>query len=254
MYLKGFALFFGACTASVVDYRPIVQPRNMTANPSLPKLNSTMEDAHINILANFPADQIIYSTGLDMYFANNAGKNHTIYVQDTKKFISMASVSPLSKRGDGPFCHSYQHVWVPQSGHWYTNWRPAESNPRCLYTGDSESGGSLTIDVSFIFSISESISLEWNVIKYVLGATVGLTITESWSKATHVQCSVSKNRVVQVWFEPLVAWGWFWGENCQSCGKFGTSCSSGYVIGGQTTPVDQYYNSGCTTGYDKVQC
>jgi hypothetical protein len=119
----------------------------------------TSDEIHANVLSNLPSQWIITSDSLHQYLKDNIGANHTIYVSDQQKWISMPSVyvkqsSPSRKRqGEEDPCYGYTNTWVAQTGSWWNSWAPASG---CLYTGDSSGSGSETINWSFSISIAEN--------------------------------------------------------------------------------------------------
>jgi hypothetical protein len=106
-------------------------------------------------------------------------------------------------------------------------------------------------------------SLNWNIIAQVLSASIGFTVTETWSSGGSDTCNVPAYSVGQIWEQNYLAWGWFWSEGCESC-DYGGGCGGSYGFdaladGGATAPaasneLGQGVNVGCSTGSNNVQC
>ncbi|KAJ5854279.1 hypothetical protein N7534_006822 [Penicillium rubens] len=253
-------LLLGTCLAAAAPRAISHSITDQTLSEMVPR-NLTADEVHSNVMAYHPADRIVTSANLHQYFEANFGANHTIYLRDERKFVSMSTVRPVSKMGPrdkretGP-CISpwkYTKTYTKQTGQWYSNWQPASYNPKCLYTGLSNAGGYSQMSYSFTSSISESAGLDWKVIADVLSVSLGLSVTQSWTHTSTWTCKVVPNSVVQVWAQPYVAWGWFWSHDCgdQLCGD---GCGPEYVNGGATAPVQDHYNAGCSTGQENVKC
>lgn len=206
---------------------------------------------------------------ISLRVANYKDANHTIYLSDEQAFVSLATIehnnqhkvehnaSSLIGRETGPciFPTYYTKSYTKQTLQYSGTWKPASS---CLYTGLSNAGGSQNIQTSYSIAIEGNAGLSWTVIKDVLSATLGISVTETYSSSRTYLCAVNKNSVVQVWTQPYIAWGWFWSQKCavnRLCGD----CSAEYVNGGAYAPAmnpntKQWLNYGCSTGQKNVQC
>lgn len=111
---------------------------------------------------------------------------------------------------------------------------------------------------SYSIAISENAGLSFSIIKDVLSATLGLTVTETYTSIRSYTCNVGPKSVVQVWARPYIVWGWFWSQTCMSNAMCG-GCNAEFVNGGATAPAinpgtGQWLNYGCSTGTKNVQC
>ncbi|KAJ2977823.1 hypothetical protein NQ176_g4157 [Zarea fungicola] len=253
--MKTFWMFPAVAAAAAV-----ADPANPNAPPhGVPSLSQ--DQMHKNVLNNHPAHWIVNSTHLEEYLLANRDANHTIYISDEKAFVSLATVEydveRLATRDSGP-CRipsKYIKTYTKQTGQWPGAWTPASS---CLFTGKSNLGGSEAISTSFALAIAENAGLSFTLIKDVLSATLGLTVTETYTTTRTWTCNVNANSVVQVWNQPYLAWGWFWSQSCDTntiCG----GCGPEYVNGGATAPAmnpssGQWLNYGCSTGQSNVRC
>lgn len=226
----------------------------------------TKEEVHRNVLKNLPSHHIVHSDGLIQYLRENAGSNHTIYVPDEQKWVSMSSFhvkdssnltsSNLAERETAPpVCTSWRQSWAAQTQTFWGAWTPASN---CLWTGFDPAGASYTIDWSNSVSISENAGLSWGAIASILSASIGITVTQTSSNGGAQTCFIPGNSVGQMWAQKKLAWGWFWTQNCQSCNGQKT-CDAGWADGGATAPFasnqhGQGFNLGCSTGRDKVDC
>lgn len=62
----------------------------------------SLDQQHENIIKAFDSKHVIHSDNLHDYFLNNHGANHTIYINDTRRFIDMSQVTKeLDKRQYG---------------------------------------------------------------------------------------------------------------------------------------------------------
>jgi hypothetical protein len=117
---------------------------------------ATSDTAHANIMRVMPSNHVITSNTLYDHFKANSGANHTIYVSDTRKFISLADVKPkqgLSKRqGEENICFGYTHHWAEQIQSWWNPWVPVSG---CQFTGLDPAGSSYSINWQYSLSISE---------------------------------------------------------------------------------------------------
>lgn len=222
-----------------------------TPNPQIPQGAISAETAHANVLETHSKRHIIESSDLHQYLTiHQNDQDHLIYLNDTKRFIPLRSVSPTGS------CYGYQSHYAKQSGSWSTNWRPASS---CLYGYNSDAGGSQSLGWSFSIAVEESIGLDWTIITNVLSLSLQLSVTETWANTGTKTCELPAWSVVQVWVQPYIAWGWFWSQNCQSCSDSSESgCQAEYVNGGAVAPVadpnNLLTNFGCSDGQANVQC
>lgn len=95
-------------------------------------------------------------------------------------------------------------------------------------------------------------------VKDVLGASLGFSITETFTKTDTTTCNVNPNSVVQVWEQTKLGWGLFDTEGCESC-EYGGGCGGqfgddAHANGGLTAPASDVYALGCSTGGSKVRC
>lgn len=193
--------------------------------------------------------------------ADRQGSNHTIYLSDEKAFVSMAKVEydvkNLHSRESGPCIvpAKYTKTYTKQTGQWYGSWSPASA---CQYGQKSTGGGSSAISYSSSISITENAGLDWTIIKDVLSASLGLTVTETWGESKTYTCTLPPKSVVQIWSQPYIAWGWFWSQTCVSNPMCG-GCANERVDGGATAPAQnpgthQFFQLGCSTGTNNVRC
>jgi hypothetical protein len=102
-------------------------------------------------MKNHPSKWILISSSLASYLPNYIGANHTIYVYDQQKWISVQSVkrqhtANISKRV--PICQvSYQTHRSVETQSWWASWLPASG---CQYTGLDGSNAMHKLDV-FVF-------------------------------------------------------------------------------------------------------
>jgi hypothetical protein len=266
MQLQNLIVISGLLASSLAfPSSPSAAPNSPTvvSSSNLAQHNITADTAHVNAMKNHPANHSIHSADLYSYLAKYAGSDYRIYVSDTRSYIDLSTVNlppgntstaKVGTRDVPQYCIPYTNTYTKQTGSWYTNWRPAGYNPACLETGKSNDGGSQSMSWSYSLSISESAGLSWNIIKDVLSADLGISVTETYTTSSTTTCSVKANSVVQVWAQPYIAWGWFWSQKCYTCvHESNPGCDPEYVNGGATAPVEGRYNLGCSTGWDKVQ-
>lgn len=234
-----------------------------TTSQQLPYRNLTSDEVHRNILRNLPSEWLVKSDDLHKYFKDNLGANHTIYLVDEQKFVSMKNAKVKNAPslvvngdpGDQDPCYHYTSTWTVQTGQWFGAWVPAS---QCLWTGLSTAGGSVSIAWSASTSITENANLDWDIIADILSVSIGFSVTHTWSETSTYQCDAPAESVVQIWEQTYLAWGWFWSSGCQRC-DFGGGCGGSWGFnprpdGGATAPASNHFNIGCSTGKSNVQC
>jgi hypothetical protein len=168
-----YLLFYIIALAGLVAAGPVVKiPPALSSGLAKPELivsgsspvrqnrNYTSDEVHANVLAYHPQEWIVSSDSLHKYLNDNIGANHTIYISEQQKWISMSSVyikthtGSRKRQGSGTSpCFGYTNTWVAQTQSWWNSWSPASG---CLYTGNSAGGGSSNINWSYSLSISET--------------------------------------------------------------------------------------------------
>jgi hypothetical protein len=238
---------------------------------SAPADNQTLtpQEAHENALKYVQADRIVESASLYTYLKSNLGSNHTIYVSDQQKFVDLSSVylKPSSgengtkhkRQGEEDPCFGYNNYWSEQTQTWFNSWQPVSG---CQYTGLDPNGGTFSLNWGSSISITETFGLDWGIIEDILSASIGFSVTETWSNGGAAACNIPGNSVGQIWDQNRIVWGWVWQEGCESCdygGGCGGQFGSSTALGGAEAPAASYtegtgWNIGCSTGYANVQC
>ncbi|KAF5614631.1 hypothetical protein F25303_14058 [Fusarium sp. NRRL 25303] len=201
------------------------------------------DELHARALANHPKDLVIDSGDLNDYIKKHPNSDSVVYLKDKQSFVPLSSVSEVedkdtkddkSKRQYTGPCYVYDQ-WQARDSQSY--WGPWETASGCLYTGLSEGSGTRTISWSKSVSVEVSGGLDWNPIKDVLGVSLGLAVTNTWTDGAHM-----------------------WKRMCQSCGASGQKCLGDWEEAGFVkAPTDgsdpgKNLNTGCSTGNDNVKC
>ena len=284
-FLSLAVAFVAASDQQVIIPSFLAFPEPSASSPG----NLTLEDAHRNIMTNMPAHRIIKSDDLHQYFGDNYGANHTIYVPDERSFINLASVNlhipdeqsllhalkPSASAEGGPtsahavardhptlppICYSYTPRWTPQTGQWFGAWKPASA---CYRNGLSSVQNGQTLQWQSSLSVAENFNLDYTIIADILTVSLGITVTETWTKSDVWTCDIPPYSVGQIWESTYVAWGWFWSQGCQKCTNAPSGCggSFGYnprADGGATAPAinenGNPFQIGCSNGEANVKC
>ncbi|KAJ2983999.1 hypothetical protein NQ176_g285 [Zarea fungicola] len=264
--MKTFWLFPAAATAAALADAGILAP---DFNPPPGAVTISRRELHENTLSNFPSESIMNTTVFEEYLMANPNANHTIYLSDEQAFVNLATVeynvehnvehnaSSLVGREGGPCIvpARYTRTYAKQTQQWPGAWGPASE---CHYTQRSDAGGSISLQSSYSISIEQNAGLDLTLIKDILSASLGISVTRTYTSSRTRLCNVKAGSVVQVWAQPYIAWGWFWSQSCtvnRSCG----GCRAEYVNGGATAPAmnsntHEWLNYGCSTGTKNVRC
>lgn len=211
------------------------------------------EEAHANVLKYHPAGLIIQSEQLYDYSNTHSNENHTIYIEDQRSFIPMTSVSKNKKRqwnGAGN-CAGATRYSAENPSIWWDKWRPVS---QCVWTGLDPAGGSEAIGWSTSIAYTETAGLDWQLIEDVLSASVGFSVTETFTKTDTKTCSIPGNSVGQVWEQTKLGSAHISSRVCQVCAFGEDKCQPDSDAGVATAPSGEQYATGCSTGMDNVQC
>ncbi|KAF4495894.1 hypothetical protein FAGAP_7971 [Fusarium agapanthi] len=197
------------------------------------------DELHARALANHPKDLIIDSVDLNDYIKKHPNSDSVVYLKDKQSFVPLSSVSEVEDKET----------------------KNDKSKPSgCLYTGLSEGSGTRTISWSKSVSVEVSGGLDWNPIKDVLGVSLGLAVTNTWTDGGKIDCNIPAGSVGQIWAQKYLGEAHMWKRMCQSCGVSGQKCLGDWEeTGFVKAPTDgsdpgKNLNTGCSTGNDNVKC
>ncbi|KAL9570487.1 hypothetical protein ACKAV7_005375 [Fusarium commune] len=226
------------------------------------------DELHARTLANHPKDLIIDSQDLDDYIKQHSDSDGVIYLKDKQSFVPMSSVSVLeedsetedegrAKRQFSSPCYVYNEWQARDAKSAWGPWEPASG---CLYTGLSAGSGTRTISWSKSVSVEVSGGLDWNPIKDVLGVSLGVSVTKTWTDGGKIDCNIPAGSVGQIWAQKYIGEAHMWKRMCQSCGVSGRKCLGNWKEAGFVkAPSDgsdpaKNLNTGCSTGTKDVKC
>ncbi|KAF4445910.1 hypothetical protein F53441_10381 [Fusarium austroafricanum] len=226
------------------------------------------DELHARTLSNHPKDLIIDSKDLDDYIKKHPDSDAIVYLKDKQSFVPMSSVSVLEensetegngkeKRQYSSPCYVYNQWQARDASSAWGPWEPASG---CLYTGLSEGSGTRTISWSKSVSVEVSGGLDWNPIKDVLGVSLGIAVTNTWTDGGKIDCNIPAGSVGQIWAQKYIGEAKMWKRMCQSCGASGRKCLGDWEEAGFVkAPSDgsdpsKNLNTGCSTGNNDVKC
>ncbi|KAF5722382.1 hypothetical protein FMUND_2894 [Fusarium mundagurra] len=224
------------------------------------------DELHARALVNHPKDLIIDSGDLNDYIKKHPNSDSVVYLKDKQSFVPLSSVSVVedkeakddkSKRQYTGPCYVYDQ-WQARDSQSY--WGPWETASGCLYTGLSEGSGTRTISWSKSVSVEVSGGLDWNPIKDVLGVSLGLAVTNTWTDGGKIDCNIPAGSVGQIWAQKYLGEAHMWKRMCQSCGASGQKCLGDWEEAGfvkaptDGSDPDKNLNTGCSTGNENVKC
>ncbi|KAF5987554.1 hypothetical protein FBULB1_1943 [Fusarium bulbicola] len=238
----------------------------LTSSHDLQAREIHADELHARALVNHPKDLIIDSGDLNDYIKKHPNSDSVVYLKDKQSFVPLSSVSEVedketkndkSKRQYSSPCYVYDQ-WQARDSQSY--WGPWETASGCLYTGLSEGSGTRTISWSKSVSVEVSGGLDWNPIKDVLGVSLGLAVTNTWTDGGKIDCNIPARSVGQIWAQKYLGEAHMWKRMCQSCGVSGQKCLGDWEEAGFVkAPTDgsdpgKNLNTGCSTGNENVKC
>lgn len=118
----------------------------------------------------------------------------------------------------------------------------------------------MNINYGWSQTITVSGGLDWNLVKDLLSANIGIQMSTTESQSATWTCNVPGYSVGQIWYQIIKGWGWIESQSCWSCNWCGSGCSNswngqGYGYAPALTYQNWWtQNIGCSTGYNNVQC
>jgi hypothetical protein len=212
------------------------------------------QEAHANVMQNFPANDIITSKDLGQYASNH--QSGIVYVSDKQVFLDVSTLPAESS-------HSKRQSQFPvtsysiQNPSWqYSDWTPVSG---CLYTGLDSDGATLAFSWTKTVEASLSAGLNFDNLATGLSASVGFSLTQSFAVSETATCNVAGNSVAQIWERNKMAHADVYSQTCWYFNGMLTTCDGEEYYGGMTAPcnpsdIPKPYDVGCSTGADKTSC
>lgn len=211
----------------------------------------TPDQTHNNILNYHPDERIVHSDQLHQYLSEHGSENHTVYVSDLRTFVAMSPVAKIQKRQyPGVMCARYTSYQSKNPKSYWDEWKPAS---KCHWTGYDPAGGIESIAWSTSIAYTETAGLDWNVVKDVLSASLGFSVTETFTKSDTKSCNIPGNSVGQIWSQNKLGFVNMESAECSSC-SWGSTCGEWSPAGDAIAPAKEDPQTGCSTGQDKVKC
>ena len=218
----------------------------------------TDKEAHANVMRHLPAEKVVTSTTLGDYASNHHSR--FVYVSDLQVFVDVSTLPAESS-------HSKRQSQFPvtsysiQNPSWqYTSWTPASG---CTSTGFDPDGGNEAIQWSKSVEASISAGLNFEDIASGLSASVGFSLTQTFSVSETTTCNIPGNSVGQIWEQTKTAHADVYSQTCWYFNGAFVGCDASQYYGGITAPSDANdwsdikgppYNKGCSAGADNTSC
>ncbi|EXL39644.1 hypothetical protein FOCG_17756 [Fusarium oxysporum f. sp. radicis-lycopersici 26381] len=241
-----------------------------STSQDLPSRHIHGDEMHARALAHHPKDLVIDSKDLHDFMKNAAGSDAVVYLQDERVYVPMSNVSLLDttedkndahdskpKRQIAAPCYAYNQWQARDAKSWWSPWETASG---CLYTGLSDGTGVYGLTWSKSVAVEVRGGLDFSAVKDLLGISVGVSVTNTWTDGGRIDCQIPAHSVGQIWVQKYLGEANMWSMTCQSCGISGTKCIGDWVERGYVkapsdgSDLSKNVNTGCSTGYDKVQC
>ncbi|KAE9362602.1 hypothetical protein N431DRAFT_524905 [Stipitochalara longipes BDJ] len=217
MHLLSLLALFGALAlASPLDMFPAAE-HNDTLYESR---NIPPAEMHANVLKSYPSELIITSDELNTYMAAHQGTNPLVYLSDTQQWVTRANesnISALSRRQ----CNSGEYFLYSSVYASKTLWYPWQPISNCLSNNKDSGTATMGFSWSYTVTIAESGGVGYAGIVGALSASVGFSVTESWSESGMYSCPVPGGTSGQIWGRKWVAWAQLKNMYCNNCnGEF----------------------------------